>query len=80
MPKQPDKHGNWPCDHGGEYHYSSCCACASEAIEEVMQLRAALIEIHALAQAHREWAISSRCVSALGPGVPGVSAPDGDAG
>ena len=43
--------------------------------EDVERLRATLSEIHSLAMEHREFAIAGRCVTALGPGVPGVSAP-----
>lgn len=46
-----------------------------DAIRERNRLRMALVEIYVIAQTHREWAISGRCVTALGPGVPGISAP-----
>jgi hypothetical protein len=39
-------------------------------------LRASLIAIHTLAEQHREWAIMGLCRTALGDGIPGVSAPD----
>lgn len=59
---------------GDEMRTEAYCA---DLEAEVERYRQALIDIHKLATEHREWAIAGRCVTELGPGVPGVSAPSG---